>query len=432
MRRSACILIICAIKDIKRRHMEAHRPMKTNGKKNRLMLIIDAVGWPLGQSFFSPQTIIPMFIARLTQSNFLIGLVVGIQSVGQLVPQLFAANRIERLPHKKFYVVIVGLVFERLPFLVMALSILWIPKTAAVLAVFFVCWGIASLGSGINLPAFLGLFAKVMPENQRGRVSGIGNFLGTLLASGGAYVARIILIGSVHLEGYAWVFLIGFAVLTISVIPLVFIDELKEKRANFRQPFGRYIREVPGILRRNAGFPLYILLQITLQLALAGTAFITSYAFLNLGVSEGTVAFCSVILMAATAFGSLLFGILGDYRGYRLVYVLGTVAAVVLYSIMAFSPSLPVVYLVYALSGLFMSSYFVGGNMAMEYCPPHRAATYTAIVFTATAPFRILAPLLAGAVADSVGLAAVFGAIAVTSVLALCLVAFKVKDPRCG
>ena len=49
-------------------------------RRNFIALLIDAAGWPLGQSFLSPQTILPMFIALLTRSSFVIGLVVAVQS----------------------------------------------------------------------------------------------------------------------------------------------------------------------------------------------------------------------------------------------------------------------------------------------------------------------------------------------------------------
>ncbi|HUV06668.1 MAG TPA: MFS transporter [Spirochaetia bacterium] len=404
--------------------------MKNSIRKNQIILIIDAIGWQLGQSFLSSQTIIPMFIARLSQSNFLIGLVAGTQSAGQLVPQLLAANWVERLSRKKYYVVILALLFERLPFLVMGLSILCTSDAGVLLTVFFACWFAANLGTGFNLPAFLGLFAKVMPENRRGRVSGIGNFAGTFLAVGGAFLARIILMNSRGLSGYAWVFLIGLVILVISVIPLGLIDEQRESPSEQKRTLGRYFGEIPGILKREQEFVNYILLQIALQLALSGTAFITAYAVLNLGATEGTVALFSAVLMGFTALGSLLFGILGDHRGYRIVFILGTAAAVVLYTVMAISPPLYIVFIVFALSGLFMGSFWVGGNMAMEYCPPHRAATYTAIAFTATAPFRIASPLLAGVLADAIGIPFVFGIIALASFLALYLVSFRVKDPR--
>ena len=130
------------------------------------------------------------------------------------------------------------------------------------------------------------------------------------------------------------------------------------------------------------------------------------------------------------ALGSLLFGYLGDRRGYRIVFILGSAAAVILYTVMLFSPPLSLVFIAFALSGFLMSSFYVGGNMAMEYCPPHRTATYTAIVFTAVAPFRIVSPLLAGAFADAVGTAFVFGIIGAASLLALFLASFKVSDPR--
>jgi hypothetical protein len=70
-------------------------------RKNLYLMLGDSVGWFLGQSFLSPQTILPLFAARLTGSNLLIGMVIRIQSLVQLLPPLVAAYRIEHLKMKK-------------------------------------------------------------------------------------------------------------------------------------------------------------------------------------------------------------------------------------------------------------------------------------------------------------------------------------------
>ena len=269
------------------------------------MFLIDAIGWPLGQSFLSPQTILPMFIARLTQSNVLIGMVGGIQSLGQLLPQLLAASRIERLPLKKRYVVWVGILFERLPILVLVAAVFWLSDPVALLIVFFLCWAIINLATGFNLPAFMGMYAKGVPTEKRGRITGTGNFGGTLLAAGGAYAARFMLEAGSGFRGYGWVFLTGFLVLLVSLFSLIFVDESPDDTSGARKSVRRYLEEIPAILRNKPSFASYIVMQIALQVAFACTAFITGYAVRILGATEGTVAIFTALLMVSTAAGSL-------------------------------------------------------------------------------------------------------------------------------
>ncbi len=401
-----------------------------NLRRNIPIFLVDAIGWNLGQSFLSPQTILPLFIALLSKSNFLIGLIVAVQSVGQLFPQLFAANFAEHLPRKRGYVVIVGVFLERAPYLILALALVWLRAPAFLLGLFFASWAIANFGTGINTPPFWALYAKGMPAERRGRVSGIGTSVGTLLAVGGAFLATVILDRFGGLRAFTWIFAIGFVILLVSVIPLGFVDEPPEATPETRRRVGPYLRDILAILRSNRPFARYVALQSTIQLAAAAIPFITSYAILRLGATEGSVGVFTAILMAATAAGSLLLGWIADAKGYRMVLVIGSALAIVLFGMLVASPSLKLVYAAFFLSGLVTSAVYLGNNMAMEYCKPERAATYAAILFTAGAPIRTLGPILLGLLADGMGMPIVFAIVAVTGLLALYFALYRVTDPR--
>jgi MFS family permease len=403
---------------------------KDSSRRNFVALLIDAIGWPLGQSFLSSQTILPMFVARLSGSNALVGLMNGIQSFGTLFPQLIAANRVEELPSKKRYLLTVGMLVERLPFLVLAISAFLIRDAAVLLAVFFACWSVTSFGNGFNLPAYMGLLASVIPAKRRGMIMGLGNGVGTLLATGGAYLARHLLQTETGLRGYAWCFLLGVSFMVLSLVPMAFVDEGRTHARSKRQSLVEFLREVPSVIRTNGSFGNYIFMQICLQLPLTGVAFLTSYAILDLQVSEPIVALCSALFMGASTVGSLLCGLLGDSGGYRRVFIIGSVFGIAAYSLMATSPQLSVVYVAFAASGILTSSVWVGNNMSLEFCHESRAATYSAVAFTCTAPFRTFLPVLAGWSADRIGFVPVFIWMAASSLIALYLAVVRVSDPR--
>src|ERR1041384_3203574 len=66
--------------------------------------------------FASFGTILPLFVATMTDSATLIGLVPAIHSAGWLLPQLFTANHTSRLRRYK-RTVLLSTIHERLPFL---------------------------------------------------------------------------------------------------------------------------------------------------------------------------------------------------------------------------------------------------------------------------------------------------------------------------
>src|SRR5436189_3159701 len=76
--------------------------------------------------FASFGTILPLFVASMTDSATLIGLVPAIHSAGWLLPQLFTANHTSRLRRYK-RTVLKNTIHERVPFLGFALVALLIP-----------------------------------------------------------------------------------------------------------------------------------------------------------------------------------------------------------------------------------------------------------------------------------------------------------------
>src|SRR5215212_10623446 len=77
--------------------------------------------------FASFSTILPLFVASMTNSATLIGLVPAIHSAGWLLPQLFTANHTSRLRRYKRTVLIMS-IHERIPFLGFGIIALLIPS----------------------------------------------------------------------------------------------------------------------------------------------------------------------------------------------------------------------------------------------------------------------------------------------------------------
>ena len=120
--------------------------------------LVSAVG------FASFTTMIPLFVATLTSSATLIGLVPAIHTVGWQLPQLFLAKRIAKMERVKPYVMFMT-VQERLPILGLGIVGLLIPvigvKTALVLTFFFLIW--QGIGSGLTANAGRSWSARSSP-----------------------------------------------------------------------------------------------------------------------------------------------------------------------------------------------------------------------------------------------------------------------------
>ena len=94
--------------------------IQQNHKHNFTVNFLDGTMFWFGVSFFAYRTILPVYISNLTESEFVIALLSMLLATGWLLPQLFTANWVQRLPFKKYGPVNVGLWTERLPILLLA------------------------------------------------------------------------------------------------------------------------------------------------------------------------------------------------------------------------------------------------------------------------------------------------------------------------
>ena len=97
-----------------------------NLKHNVFVNIMDGAFFGFALGFASFVTTIPLFVATMTESALLIGLIPAIHNIGWQLPQLATAYSVSRQPLYKSMVMKLT-VFERLPFLLLAIVAWFIP-----------------------------------------------------------------------------------------------------------------------------------------------------------------------------------------------------------------------------------------------------------------------------------------------------------------
>src|SRR5512141_508294 len=119
--------------------------------------------------FASFGTILPLFVASMTNSATLIGLVPAIHSAGWLLPQLFTANHTSRLRRYKRTVILMT-IHERVPFLGFAIVALLLPRiglqTGLILTFLLLTW--QGLGGGFTANSWVSMISKIIPTEYRG------------------------------------------------------------------------------------------------------------------------------------------------------------------------------------------------------------------------------------------------------------------------
>ena len=85
--------------------------------------LVDIIFITIGMSLVSRETVMPVLVSTLTDSKLAIGLIPAIWALGYYLPQLLTASFTERLRFKKPFVMVVGSVGERFPYLFTAITI---------------------------------------------------------------------------------------------------------------------------------------------------------------------------------------------------------------------------------------------------------------------------------------------------------------------
>ena len=196
--------------------------VEKNLRWNFSVNLIDITFITLAFSLISRETITPLLISNLTDSKIAIGLVPAIYSIAYYLPQLFAANHAERLKLKLPFVMLIGGLLERVPYLFAGLAILLLAEGAPIAALLclYLVIGLGALGNGVATPAWFSMIGKVLPVTRRGIFFGLSEGLGTLMGIIGAFFVGLVLDSVGYPLNFATLFLIAAVFMGISWVGL--------------------------------------------------------------------------------------------------------------------------------------------------------------------------------------------------------------------
>ncbi|MEM7336543.1 MAG: MFS transporter [Chloroflexota bacterium] len=410
---------------------EAKAAQSDNFLWNLIFNSFDVVFFMGGISVLSATTILPLFVSKLTDSTIPIALVAMISQGGFFLPQLFTANFIERLHHKKPVVVSLGFWTERLPALLLIVApliALQAPMTALVSFLLIYAW--FNLGGGVIAPAWQDMVARCFPVERRGRFFGSTMFLGALIGVGAASVAGRVLDEIAFPNNFLLIFAVAGGSIFLS---WVFIAQTREPIEAADVPeltIRQYLAELPSLLRRDTNFRNFLVARFVLAIAELGSGFLTVAAIQIWGIADSMVATFTTAMLIGQTTGSLLMGFLADRYGHRLSLEISAITAVFAFGLAWLSPNPTWFVAVFFLLGFFNGARIVSGLMVvLEFAQPEKRPTYVGITNTLSGIGSIIAPLL-GALLVLVGFDWVFLASMIASLIAVLMLRFWVKEPR--
>jgi MFS family permease len=411
---------------------EASQAVRRNYRHNLAVNVLDGTFFWCGASFIASSTILPVYVSHFTDNKLVIGLLSMIGMTGWLLPQLLTANWVQRLPRKKVLPVNLGLFTERLPVVFLALSTAWALRAPTLaLVTFFVTYAWHAFGAGVVAVAWQDMVAKIIPAHHRGRFFGITNFLGTATGVIGAAGAAWVLDRYAFPTGYTWSFGTSAALMLISWIFLALTREQAEESAVSPVSYREYWRRLPSVLRADPNFRSYLLSQAVISFGGMAVGFLTVYAVQRWRLPDGQAGIYTASMLIGQAVSNLLFGLLADRRGHKVVLELSTLLGILGVGLAALAPSPSWFYAVYVLLGANTAGLLLSGLMiALEFCPADLRPTYIGLNNTVRGVASGLAPILGGWLAQVAGFRPLFAIACAIGLFGLAMLRWSVREPR--
>jgi len=399
---------------------------------NIIVGLLDGGFFGVALGFGSFGTILPLFVASMTDSATLIGLVPAIHAAGWLLPQLFTANHTAKLRRYKRTVLMMT-IHERIPFLGFALVAFLLPQiglqAGLILTFLLLIW--QGLGGGFTANPWTSMISKIIPPESRGTFFGTQAAAANLLISASAVGAGYLLNALDSPVDFVSCFLIaslffiiswGFLALTRE--PADYEKVIEENPPPFWQGAGR-------ILRRDKNFAWFLTARILSQFATMGFAFYIVYALRRFHMDEVTAGYLTAALTVSQTVANASMGWMGDRVGHRLMLMVGAASALLSSLLAWWAPSLAWFFPIFILSGFANVSIWMNGmTMTVDFSGESERPFYIGLAQTLTAPATIVAPLIGGWIADQRGFVSTFGLSTILSIVMMSILVFLVKEPR--
>jgi MFS family permease len=401
-------------------------------RHNVTVNLMDGGFFGLAIGFVSFSTILPLFVASMTDSATLIGLVPAIHAAGWLLPQLFTANYTSQLRRYKRTVLKLT-VHERLPFLGFALVAFLLPRigieAGLIISFLLLIW--QGLGGGFTANPWTSMISKIIPSDSRGTFFGTQAAVANLFISAAAVGAGYLLEWFDSPYDFMYCFLIASVFFTISWFALAMTREPADHDKVVEENPAPFWHGAGTILKRDKNFNWFLAARILSQFATMGFAFYIVYALRRFEMSEVTAGYLTATLTIAQTVANAGMGWLGDRVGHRLMLIVGAASATLSSLLAWFAPSLAWFFPIFVLTGFANVSIWTNGmTMTVDFSDEKERPFYIGLAQTLTAPATIVAPLIGGWIADTQGFVITFGLSSMLSVVMMSILIFLVKEPR--
>ena len=383
--------------------------MLRNLNVNFLSYLAHGVLSQIGFRLVNVPTFIPAYLLILSGgSNFVVGLALFFQGLGQAVTPIWGANVISYRKRVVPIAIAIGFIMRTNILFIGLAGLYFSNQLTLVLVILFL--GLFGLAEGMQGVVFNYLTSKILPLRLRGRLMGLRNFFGGLSASIFALFVGDYLVGNQDkLEGYSYSFIIAFFISIFGLISLVMIREPAPPEIGKKQSFPEQLKAISVFLRKDPNFRFFFWARTVATMGKMTLPFYVLYAGQEVGFSGYFLGVLTSVFTLSHTFSNLLWGAMADLRGFRLVFLSSIIFWILSTSVYFFSISFAASIVVFSVVGASISGFENSSRaIVLEFGTLRERPNLIATTNTAAQMAGALGPLLGGLIASWLGYKAVF------------------------
>jgi hypothetical protein len=401
-------------------------------RRNFKGLTVDGALYFVALTFLDATILIPLFLQHVSGSALLIGLATAIRHLCFVLPQVFIAKWMHRIPRLNRFVFRTYL-FCRFGFLLVIGMLLYNSQSPWVLICFFIGHTLFCLGEGLSQVPWMDLFGRTISPRNHGKLFGLMQTLGAL----GSFAAGLLIQQVLsHPDSYPYplnfliVFSLAFLLLFCSSLSFLYVKEgtrRSESSPELEKKRSEPTRTLVATLRQNLPFRRLMGIQMLIGLHQLAMPFYILYVQEMPEVSGDLIGRLVIAQIVGGMAGGLLFGTLSQKVGNRST-IRWDVLCNVLVPVLILSAGRQaggieqqsLVLTAFCLIGVVGGGWIGFTNYLLEISNDHTRGRMVAYLNMCTAPLALL-PVFSGSLVKALSYEKVFGIVLILLLVALLL-----------
>jgi len=361
--------------------------------RNYLALVFDTGFYIGAMAFLSSITVMPTMIDTLGGPQWVQAMMPNMTRIGISVLPILTAHRLERLRRVKSFCLLVG-VFQRLPFLLAFLALLFLADSHPILCVGLVATApfLSGLFAGVSMSAFFELNRRVIPTKRLSSAVSFRLILGGVIGLIAGPVVSYVLDNHPGATGFTILHAIAVIMLAISLLFFSRIKEVEPPEIH-RKPsrFMRNMKKAILHLRKEPNRRSY-LIQFAFGLGwLIILPFLPKYVMAAVGENNDYIGHLLLMHMIGMIAGNLFSAWIGDRFGGKMLVVISRLVQVAACCLIFAVYTKIDVSILYFVIGMGISMSMVGNNtVKMELCGNKNRITWFSMANLVTLPCLLL------------------------------------------